>query len=181
MKHFTSFQLQFAFILLLLLPVAVSAQNKPNRDSKPAPYPVLKSTGNSSQDKQAYENAVKEWNENELKRNQELKKVQNAPLSGNAKDDVTISKNLERKESLSKVNEMELSSTSNIRQTTIIDLPGYPKYVSSGNEELDEKNYQQNKAKWINDNPAAYENYLKELRKQNPSTLKRIDHSNSSK
>lgn len=181
MKHFTSFQFQFAFILLLLLPVAVSAQNKSNGEIKPAPYPVLKSTGNPTLDKQAYEKAVKEWNAVELERNQELKKVQNSPLSGEVKNDATISKNIERKASLSNSNEAQEKSTTSIRQTTIIDLPGYPKYVRTGNDDLDEKNYQQNKTKWIQENPAAFEKYLKELRQQNPSTLKRIDHSNSSK
>jgi hypothetical protein len=76
MKHFTSFQLQFAFALLLLLPVAVSAQNNSNGNLKPNPYPVLKSTGNPVSDKIAHEQAVKDWNEKELKRNQILKEVQ---------------------------------------------------------------------------------------------------------
>ena len=181
MKHFTSLQLQFAFILLLLLPIAVSAQNKLNGDSKPAPYPVLKSTGNPSIDKQVYEKAVKEWNAAELNRNQELKKVQNSPLSGDMKNDATISKNIERKESFAKENDAQAKPIPTIRQITIIDLPGYPKYVHTGNADLDEKNYQQNKSKWMQENPAAYEKYLKDLRQQNPSALKRIDHSNSSK
>jgi hypothetical protein len=181
MKHFTSFQLQFAFALLLLFPLAVSAQNNSNGNLKPNPYPVLKSTGNPVSDKIAHEQAVKDWNEKELKRNQILKEVQNAPLSGDVKNDPSRSKNLERKESMSKTTDVEKSNVSNIRQTTIIELPGFPKYVSTGNFELDEKNYSANKAKWINENPEAYQNYLKELRKENPSTLKRIDHSNSSK
>jgi hypothetical protein len=181
MKHFTSFQLQFAFALLLLFPFAVSAQNNSNGNLKPNPYPVLKSTGNPLSDKLAHEQAVKDWNEKELKRNQILNQVQNAPLSGDVKDDLTHSKNLERKKSMSKNSDVEESKASNIRQTNIIDLPGFPKYVSTGNFDLDEKNYSVNKSKWINENPEVYQNYLKELRKQNPSTLKRIDHSNSSK
>ena len=181
MKHFTSFQLQFAFALLLLFPLAVSAQNNSNGNLKPNPYPVLKSTGNPVSDKLAHEQAVKDWNEKELKRNQILKQVQNAPLSADVKNDPAHSKNLDRKESMSNKNDIELSEVSTIRQNTIIDLPGFPKYVSTGNFELDEKNYSANKAQWIKANPEEYQNYLKELRKKNPSTLKRIDHSNSSK
>jgi len=181
MKHFTSFQLQFAFVLLLLLPAAVSAQNNSNGNLKPNPYPVLKSTGNPISDKLAHEQAVKDWNEKELKRNQILKEVQNSPVSGEVKNDPSHSKNLERKEAMARENDAEKSNVSNVRQTTIIDLPGFPKYVSTGNFELDEKNYSENKTKWMNDHPEEYQIYLKELSKKNPSTLKRIDHSNSSK
>jgi hypothetical protein len=180
MKHSTSFQLQFALILLLLLPIAVSAQNKSNSNLKQTPYPVLKSTGNPAHDKQAFERAVKEWNQNELIRNQEINKIQNTPLSNDVKDDVLISKNLERKKSQSKESELTEQEVPIIRQTTIIDLPTYPKYVFTGNFELDEKNYQMSKAKWMNENPEVYKNYLEELRKQTTSTLKRIDHTNSS-
>jgi len=181
MKHFTSFQLQFAFMLLLLLPVAVSAQKNSNENLKPFPYPVLKSTGNPTLDKQTYERSVKEWNEKELIRNQNLKQVQSTPLTKELKSDAIDSRNLESKKAVSQQNESNIAYIPTIRQTTIIDLPGYPKYVSTGNFELDEKNYQMNKAKWINDNPEVYKNYLKDLRKQNPSTLKRIDHLNSHK
>lgn len=48
------------------------------------------------------------------------------------------------------------------RERTILDLPGYPKYIITDNPELDEKNYQLAKVKWMEENPELYRNYLRE-------------------
>ena len=71
------------------------------------------------------------------------------------------------------------SKDARIRETVIIDLPGYPKYISTGNPSMDEKNYQIEKADWINAYPAAYNKYLAEHSKSS-GKLKR-NQSNSTK
>ena len=46
------------------------------------------------------------------------------------------------------------------KEITIVDYPGYPKYVETGNADLDSRNYQKAKMKWIKENPKAYEEIL---------------------
>lgn len=46
------------------------------------------------------------------------------------------------------------------RDITIIDLPGYPKYEMTGDAKADELRYQEAKAKWIRENPEAYQKLL---------------------
>jgi hypothetical protein len=54
------------------------------------------------------------------------------------------------------------------REHTIVDLPGYPKYISTGQPEKDEITYQRAKALWIKENQHIYQNYLKEQSKKSP-------------
>lgn len=60
-----------------------------------------------------------------------------------------------------------------VREHVILDLPGFPKYVSTGNAALDEKNYEAAKAKWMNENPQLYRQYIENARKGNPSVEER--------
>lgn len=61
------------------------------------------------------------------------------------------------------------------REHTVIDLPGYPKYVTTGKPEADEKAYQEAKAAWIKENPQLYKQYLKKEaeKSQRPSVASR--------
>lgn len=46
------------------------------------------------------------------------------------------------------------------REMTLIDLPGFPKYEITGDAKADELRYQEAKAKWIRENPEAYQKLL---------------------
>jgi hypothetical protein len=46
------------------------------------------------------------------------------------------------------------------KEITIVDYPGYPKYIETGDADLDSRNYQKAKMKWIKENPKAYEEIL---------------------
>lgn len=163
-----------------MLPIALLSQNRAINNGTPNPLPVLKSTGNPTLDKQTYEQELKDWKQLESIRNKEFNNS-NTPVTNSVKEDEFIQKKLARKEGLGKREESANESNTFFRQTTIIDLPSFPKYVSTGNTTLDENNYQENKSKWINEHPELYSNYLLELKKQNPSNLQRFEHKNSSK
>jgi hypothetical protein len=41
-----------------------------------------------------------------------------------------------------------------------VSIPGFPAFVATGNQEADERAYQQAKARWIESNQAVYQQYL---------------------
>ncbi len=47
-------------------------------------------------------------------------------------------------------------SKKNTREIEVLDLPGFPKYIITGDTKADEKNYQAAKAKWMDENPEVY-------------------------
>ena len=121
--------------------------------------PKFQSTGNAEIDRANHAKAVEAWKEKESKRIEQLRSN-----SVDAKNTSVKSSNVKSKSNKEvKTNSNpSISKDARIRETTIIDLPGYPKYISTGNTALDEKNYQNAKAEWINANPAAYKKYLSE-------------------
>ena len=175
MKQCFRFQLQL-LVCMLLLSLAGYSQNNASSSSTPNPMPKLQSTGNAEIDRANHAKAVEAWKEKESKRVQQLRSN-----SVDAKNTSVKSNNVNSK---SKKEVQMNSNPSNskdarIRETTIIDLPGYPKYISTGNPSLDEKNYQNAKADWINANPAAYNKYLSEhtngsgkLKRKQPNSTK---------
>jgi hypothetical protein len=114
------------------------------------------STGNPEADRINYEKAVKEWNEAERLRVQGLRK----DAAGRNVSTKPIAKEKVKPEH--RVSQDAAVSAGKAREITIIDLPGYPKYIVTGDPQLDEKNYQAAKAKWMNENSAIYEKYVKE-------------------
>jgi len=144
---------------MLLISLAGYSQNNASSSSTPNPMPKLQSTGNAEIDRANHEKAVQAWKEKESKRVEQLRSNSVDAKNTSVKSNVVKSKsNTGDQKSYNASN----SKDSRIRETTIIDLPGYPKYISTGNPSLDEKNYQNAKADWINANPAAYNKYLSE-------------------
>lgn len=52
-----------------------------------------------------------------------------------------------------------------------VDLPSFPQYVNTGNEDLDKQNYEAAKAEWVKNNPAAYQ----EAQKQENSNFSKVE------
>ena len=160
MKQRLRIHLALAFSLLLMIPMLGLAQSQSSNGTQPAPYPRLKSSGSPEAIKKQHEADVKKWQEQERLRNERLKSGVNtkATPSDNQK------KRIAEKEAGIAPNKSKSAPKKNVREKTIVDLPGYPKYVYSGDPQLDEKNYQLAKTKWMNENPGLYEKYLKENR-----------------
>jgi hypothetical protein len=173
MKQLLRIQLLMA-LSLLLIPLSGFSQKAAQPGTTPAPLPKLQSTGNAELDKANYEKAVKTWREQERQRIERLqsdasqKNVSTAPSSQKSKDvkDKQDGKISSRK-------------SANSREVTILDLPGYPKYIATGDPAHDEKVYQAAKAKWIDENPALYKSYVEQhsvksgkLQRRTPETSK---------
>ena len=144
---------------MLLISLAGYSQNNASSSSTPNPMPKLQSTGNAEIDRVNHAKAVEAWKVKESKRVELLRSNSVDSKNTSVKSNVVKSKtNTATQKSTNESN----SKDARIRETTIIDLPGYPKYISTGNPSMDEKNYQNAKADWINANPAAYSKYLSE-------------------
>jgi hypothetical protein len=159
MKQFIYVKIQLAFCLMMLIPMLGISQSKSTSASRQAPYPQLKSTGNPEFDKQQHAKAVKIWQEGEKLRLETQKKTANVPV--NVSTNVVPSK---QKASLgtASVYSSQRISKGQQREISFTDIPGYPKFIATGNSELDNKNYQKAKAKWMDENPDAYQKYIKE-------------------
>ena len=158
MKQCFRFQLHL-LICMLLISLAGYSQNNASSSSTPNPMPKLQSTGNAEIDRVNHAKAVEAWKVKESKRVELLRSNSVDSKNISVKSNVVKSKtNTATQKSTNESN----SKDARIRETTIIDLPGYPKYISTGNPSMDEKNYQNAKADWINANPAAYSKYLSE-------------------
>jgi len=44
-------------------------------------------------------------------------------------------------------------------------IDGFPEYEDTGNPEIDQKNYQKRKQKWVEENPEAYQEYINSKQK----------------
>ena len=154
------FRLQLRLLIcMLLISLAGYSQNNASSSSTPIPMPKLQSTGNAEIDRVNHAKAVEAWKVKESKRVELLRSNSVDSKNTSVKSNVVKSKtNTATQKSTNESN----SKDARIRETTIIDLPGYPKYISTGNPSMDEKNYQNAKADWINANPAAYSKYLSE-------------------
>jgi hypothetical protein len=175
MKQCFRFQLHL-LICMLLISLAGYSQNNASSSSTPNPMPKLQSTGNAEIDRVNHEKALQAWKEKESKRVEQMRSNSVDAKNTSVKSNVVKSKSNTVAPLSSNAS---FSKDARIRETTIIDLPGYPKYISTGNPSLDEKNYQIAKADWINANPAAYNKYLSEHSKGS-GKLKR-NKSNSTK
>lgn len=160
MKQRLRLQLTLAFSLLLMIPVVSLAQSKSSPGSKPAPYPNLKSTGNPEADIKQHQKAVAKWQEQEKLRNEAIRKSSNL----SPKVSPEVKKRLEEKRAGIAPSVTKQKPVPGQREITIVDLPGYPKFIATGNIAADEKNYQTAKAQWMDQNPGLYEKYLKENR-----------------
>ncbi|MCB0820811.1 MAG: hypothetical protein KDC13_09320 [Bacteroidetes bacterium] len=140
----------------MLIPLAAISQNQGGKSENPAPFPKMQSTGNIEADRINYEKAVKEWNEAERMRVQKLQ--QDASKSN------ISSKRIEKEKSkpVHQASANEKVAAGKAREITILDLPGYPKYIVTGDPVQDEKNYQIAKSKWMSENQETYEKYVKE-------------------
>jgi hypothetical protein len=171
------FRFQFHMLIcMLLISLAGYSQNNASSSSIPNPMPKLQSTGSAEIDRVNHEKAIQAWKEKESKRVEQLRS--NSPDAKNTyvKSNVVKSKS---NTGTQKSSNASISKDARIRETTIIDLPGYPKYISTGNPSMDEKNYQTAKADWINANPDAYKKYLAEH--SNGSGKLKRNQSNSTK
>ena len=171
------FRLQLRLLIcMLLISLAGYSQNNASSSSTPNPMPKLQSTGNAEIDRANHAKAVQAWKEKESKRLEQLRSN-----SVDAKNTSVKSNNVKSKSNkeVQMNSNPVISKDARIRETTIIDLPGYPKYISTGNTSLDEKNYQNAKADWINSNPAVYNKYLSEH--SNGSGKLKRNQSNSTK
>lgn len=173
MKQRLRIQLVLVFSLLLMIPVVNFAQSKTSTVSQPAPYPNLKSTGNPEADIKQHQKEVQKWQQKEQQRNSSLKKNSNTTSKPSPLSNQRIE---EKKKGLAPPAKKQKPSVGQ-REITVLNLVGYPKFIATGNPELDEKNYQLAKAKWIEENPELYQQHLKEgqLKK---GTLKRPNTTN---
>lgn len=159
MKQCLRVQLLLVFSLMLI-PLASFSQSSAARGSSPAPYPKLQSTGNPETDRANFTKAVKVWQENERKRVEALRSSN--PSSTNTSTKVGKDKQDRLRAKETGVVAPEISGKHQERSLTIIDIPGYPKYITTGNPELDEKNYQVAKAKFMDEHSDLYKKYVEE-------------------
>lgn len=157
MKKCLRIQLLMA-LSLLLIPLSGFSQKADSNGETPAPFPRLISTGNSEVDKTNYEEAVRAWKETERQRVIRERKASDASNLSNASNPSQASK-AKMQKSETPLNDYG-KGMKNVREITIIDLPSYPKYISTGNPKLDDLNYQKEKTKWIEENPTLYKDYL---------------------
>lgn len=159
-------------VCLLLIPLSGFSQKSNQQSETPAPYPKLIATGNPEADKINHEKAVQAWKQQEKER---VERVQLEKGSTNVS-----SKAVQReKGNLSTKNAgTSRSSKTKSREIQIIDLPGFPKYIITGDTNADEKNYQAAKSKWVDENPQLYKEYVqkhsansnKKLNRRKPDT-----------
>jgi hypothetical protein len=173
MKQLLRIQLLMA-LSLLLIPLSGFSQKTAQTGTTPAPLPKLKSTGNAEVDKASYEQAVKAWKEKERQRIERLQ-IDDSQKNVSTSPATLKSKAVKDKQDGKGVNQ-RVSPT---REVTILDLPGYPKYVATGDPSRDEKVYQEAKAKWIDENSALYKSYVEQhsaksgkLKRRTPETSK---------
>jgi hypothetical protein len=153
------FRFQFHLLIcMLLISLAGYSQNKASNAS-PIPMPKLQSTGNVEVDRANHAKALQNWKEQERNRVEQLRSNSLDSKNPSAKSKVAKTKSNTQSSS---VKSNSVGKDDRIRETTIINLPGYPKYISTGNPSLDEKNYQNAKADWINANPEEYSKYVSE-------------------
>jgi hypothetical protein len=143
-------------ICLLLIPLAAISQNQGSKSDQPTPFPKMKSSGNPDADRINYKKAVKEWNDSERKRVEQLRK----DASGQNLSARPVVK--EKAKTGHQVTPNAAVAAGKAREITILDLPGYPKYIATGDPVQDEKAYQAAKTKWMNENQSAYDKYVKE-------------------
>lgn len=160
MKQRLRIHLALAFSLLLMIPMLGLAQSHSGNGSQPAPYPKLKTSGSTEAVKKQHEMDVKKWQEQERLRNERIKAGTNTTPKPSAEKQQRLA------EKMAGVAPAKPSSrvSKGTREKVLVDLPGFPKYVYTGDVQADEKNYQLAKAKWMNENPELYEKYIKENR-----------------
>lgn len=173
MKQRLRIQLVLVFSLLLMIPVVSFAQSKSTAGSQPAPYPNLKSTGNPEADIKQHQKDVQKWQQKEQQRNSSLQKSTNV----SSKPSNATKQRLEEKKVGVAPSAKKQKPVAGQREITIVNLPGFPKFIATGNPALDEKNYQAAKAKWMEENPELYQKHLKEGQLKN-RTLKRPNTAN---
>jgi hypothetical protein len=173
MKQLFRIQLVMA-LSLLLIPLSGFSQKTSQPGNTQSPFPKIKSTGNQEVDKANYELAVKAWREQERQR---IERLQSDPSQKNVGTTPSPTKKQLVKEK--QEGRVVSKSSNSTREVTILDLPGYPKYVASGNPSIDEKVYQEAKAKWMDENPAIYKQYVEahsvksgKLQRRTPETSK---------
>ncbi|HPH81627.1 MAG TPA: hypothetical protein PL185_03595 [Flavobacteriales bacterium] len=159
MKQCLRVQLLLVFSLMLI-PLASFSQSSANRGSIPAPYPKLKSTGNAEADRVNHEKAVQAWKETERIRVKSLQTTNPSVTNTKTKPGKEKADRLAKKNN--GIVDKNIGKNQNQRTEVILDLPGYPKYVTTGNVELDEKNYQVAKAKWMDEHSDLYKQYVQQ-------------------
>ncbi|MEX1188044.1 MAG: hypothetical protein WED33_02230 [Bacteroidia bacterium] len=153
MKQYLRIQLLMA-ISLLLIPLSGFSQKSSQQSENPAPFPRLISSGNPEADKINYEKAVQAWKDQERQR---IERIQNQPGSTDLSNKV-----VQKEKSGVTTPASQSSFNKNVREITIVDLPGYPKYLVTGDPVQDEKLYQLAKAKWMDENPVLYKKYIQD-------------------
>ena len=133
--------------IVLVLPMLASAQSgKANRPSQQAAYPTLTNSGDRAADLKKFEVEVEKWKKAEQERNAGKAKVVTSSTS---------SSNTSTADKLKKAGHREIKR---------VDIQGFPSFYATGNQEADEKAYQEAKARWMTANPGVYEKYLKDNR-----------------
>jgi len=166
MKQFLRVAMLQALFVVLLSPLSGNAQQQTSGSLTPIPYPVLKSTGNPDVDKKNHEEAVKRWEIAEKKRNESLKSNGTSNSSAGTQRDLSAQEAKIQKE-------LQKNPEKFHREITIIDLPGYPKYIATGNPKEDDARYDSEKAIWISKNETLYQNYLQDASSKKTNQLKR--------
>ena len=137
--------------IVLVLPMLASAQSsKANRPSQQAAYPTLTNSGDRAADLKKFEAEVEKWKVAEQERNAGKAKVITSTASKSSK-----APSMSPADKLSKVGTREIKR---------VDIQGFPSFYATGNQEADEKAYQEAKARWMTANPGVYEKYLKDNR-----------------
>jgi hypothetical protein len=153
-------------VCLLLIPLSGFSQKYSQQSETPASYPKLIATGNPDLDKSNHEKAVQAWKQQERER---IERLQLEKGSTNVS-----SKPVPREKGNvgSENGSFSRSSKSSSREIELVDLPGFPKYVITGDTRADEKSYQAAKAKWMDENPELYKEYIQ---KNSGNSNKKLD------
>jgi len=161
MKQRLRNQLLLTVSFLLMVPLMFLAQSQSSSEPRPAPYPGLKAKSSPSEVQKQHEKDVQQWKEAERLRNENLKNSRNTSPKPSADKQKRLAEKMAGvapAKTNGKVNPQH-------REVKYVNLPGYPAYVFTGNPALDEKNYQLAKAKWMDENKALYEKYIRENKK----------------
>ncbi len=137
--------------IVLVLPMLASAQSsKANRPSQQAAYPTLTNSGDRAADLKKFEVEVEKWKKAEQERN-----------AGKAKVITSTASKSSKAPGMSAADKLSKAGTREIKR---VDIQGFPSFYATGNQEADEKAYQEAKARWMTANPGVYEKYLKDNR-----------------
>lgn len=172
-----SFNLRPALLVVALLFMSITITSAQSSNDKANPYPKFVHTGKPDVDKKNHEKAVKEWQEKEAKRknqvNQDRNQLNATPSSNGA---ITKQQLVEQKRVDRGINKTTYNEGKVLRSKKIVNQPNAPIYNRTGNKKFDDAQYDKKKTEWVANHPdehkRALSNKKSNLKRNAPAVAK---------